>query len=281
MPRPAVFVLLVVLCFGASAGDNHIVADVRKLRLAGELNKALTLAEQIIDAPEASPQLVFDLQLERAKIHDRFGLHNDSRPVVAALDAIRAAKEISSQLDLPAGAEVQLALADYYYRAEMAEREFDTAIKHALRAIFLFREFGDKHHEAEAVHRLGLIHLQRRELDRARELFDESLRVDNEGGPRDFFRGEYERHVGFVYWLQEQYAEALPYFERSLAYRLKAGAVDASLFAAVSLASTLVELGRGEEAMSHLDYALEIADQINSPAGRRRAEAVLARISPE
>ena len=281
MRRSAVGMLLVFLCCAALADDEGIVAEVRELRLKGQLHAAQSLAEDRITATDSAPRLVFELQLELARIHDRFGLHHDARPVATALEAIIAAEEISLQLDKAASAEVQLAYANYYYRAEMAERQFDMASRHARLAILLFRKLGDKHREAEAIHRLGLIHLQRNELDQAHELFDESLRADVEGGARDFFRGEYERHVGFIYWLREQFEEALPYFERSLEYRLKAGAIDASLFAAVSLASTLVELGRDAEALPHLEYALQIADQIDSPAGRRRAEAVLARLTPE
>lgn len=280
MSRPAVAALLVLFSCAALANDD-IVAEVRTLRLAGELSEALAVAGQAVAAPDSSPQVVFDLHLERARIHDRFGLHHDARPVAAALDAIHTARAMLPELDSPAAADVELALADYYYRAEMTERRFENATRHVLYAIFLYQELADKHKEAEAVHRLGLIHLQKRELERARELFDESLRADIEGGARDFFRGEYERHVGFVYWLQDKPAAALPYFERSLEYRLKAGAIDASLFAAVSLASTLVELGRGSEAKPHLDYAFEIADRISSPVGRRRAEAVLARMAGE
>ena len=280
MLRAAVTALLAFLCCAALANDD-LIAEVRELRLAGELNVALAIAEKAIESPESPSQLVFDLHLERARIHDRFGLHHDTRPVAASLEAIHAANRMKRQVDLPAIADIELAYADYYYRAEMADRQFENATRHALYAIYLFREFDNKHKEADAVHRLGLIHLQKRELERARELFDESLRLDVEGGERDFFRGEYERHVGFVYWLNDKPAAALPYFERSLEYRLKAGAIDASLFAAVSLASTLVELGRQAEARPHLDYAFEIADRIDSPVGRRRAEVVLARFTPE
>ena len=279
--RLAVVALLLTLCSLVIANDNAVVAEVRKLRLAGELDHALALAEETIAANDSTPQQVFDLHLEVAKIHDRFGLHNDTRPVAAALDAIHAAKAISEELDTPAGGRVQLALAEYHYRAGMAERDFGWAETYVIRATFIFKKFGLKHREAEAVHLLGLIELQRGNLMVARSLFYDSVRIDAEGGARDFFRGEYERHVGFVYSLQDKPAAALPYFERSLEYRIKAGAIDASLFAAVSLAATLADLGRGDEARPHLDYALAIADRIGSPVGRRRAEAVLARITEE
>ena len=273
--------LLLLSCSIALANETGVVSEVRELRLRGELEQAHLLAEQAVAAPISATQTRFDLHLELARIHDRFGLHNDSRPVVAALQQVVLAAELVPTLGKHAAARSELAFADYYYRAEMQDREFEEAEGYAQRAIAMFDQLDDAHHQAEAVHRLGLIHLQRRELDRARELFEQSLQLDREGGERAFFRGEYERHVGFVYSLREQYEQALPYFERSLKYRLEAGAIDASLFAAISLAATLAELGRSEDARPHLDYAFQIADQIGSPAGRRRAEAVLARITQE
>jgi hypothetical protein len=80
----------------------------------------------------------------------------------------------------------------------MREREFPIAEKHAQLAIDMFHEIGDRHGEAEAVHRLGLIEMQRGNMESAHELFDRSLEVDRAAGERTFFRGEYERHVGFV-----------------------------------------------------------------------------------
>ena len=281
MLRAAVTALLVVVCSAALATDVEVVDRVRALRLQGDLVAAKDLALQVIAADTEPQQIGFDLHLELAKIHDRFGLHLGTRPVAAALEEINVAARIARDLGQSAAADIELALADYHYRADMSERLFETAFMHARQAIVLFAALGDKYGEAEAVHRLGLIHLQRRELHKARQLFDESLQLDAAGGARDFFRGEYERHVGFVYALQDDPTSALPYFERSLEYRIKAGAIDASLFAAVSLASTLIELGRADEARLHLDYALEIADRIPSPVGRQRAEAVLARITPE
>ena len=282
MKRSAFIVALLLFSRSlALAAESEVVTEVRELRLRGDLNDAILLAEQSVAAPVSSIQTRFDLHLELSRIHDRFGLHNDSRPVEAALKQVTLAAELVPTLGEHAAARTELAFADYYYRAEMQEREFEEASRFAQRAIAMFDQLEDAHHEAEAVHRLGLIHLQRRELDRAHELFEQSLQLDREGGERAFFRGEYERHVGYVFYLQENYEEALPYFERSLQYRLEAGAIDASLFAAVTLAATLVELGRPDDARPHLDYALRIADQINSAAGRRRAQAVLARISPE
>jgi tetratricopeptide (TPR) repeat protein len=72
------------------------------------------------------------------------------------------------------------------------------------------------------------------------------------------------------------YAAALPYFRRSLDYRQQAGAIDPALFAAITLASTLVELDRAEEALPHLEYAAGIAESIDSAAGRSRVRDIAA-----
>jgi tetratricopeptide (TPR) repeat protein len=173
---------------------------------------------------------------------------------------------------------IELARADYHYRAEMAAREFPAAIAHAERAIELFNQIGDRHNEAESVHKLGLIEMQMGNLERARQLFEQSLLLDREGGERTFFRGEYERHVGFVIMMQGDNESAIPYFRRSLQRRQEAGAVDASLFAASTLASSLTNAGQLNEAWPIIAYGMMVAQRINSPVGMARIGLVQGRL---
>ena len=254
------------------------ITQVKSMRLAGQLDDARALAESII-ADDADTRLRFESHLELARIHDRIGLHRNTRPVAESLAHVELAGEIAAANpdDAIMQAEVELALADYYYRAEMADREFPLAELHARRAIDRFAASFHKHGQADAVHRLGLIEMQRRDLESARALFDESLEHDHDGGERVFFRGEYERHVGFVILLQGDREAAVPYFERSLKARQEAGAVDASLFAAGTLAASLVELGRLEEARLVLLYAMDVGEIVDSPVGRARVGLTLAR----
>jgi tetratricopeptide (TPR) repeat protein len=218
------------------------------------------------------------VHLELAKIDDRIGLHNNSRPVAESLRNIEAAADLLSADEAHLAAEVQLAYGDYYYRAGMREREFSTATQHTSNAMEQFRAIGDFRGEADAVHRLGLIHLQQGELDRARELFDESLQLDREGGERVWFRGEYERHVGFLYQLSGDLEAALPHYERSLEARIAAQAIDASLFAALTLASAQLQLGNPVDARPHATYALCVAVNISSQEGAARAVRLLEEI---
>lgn len=255
------------------------VEEVRTLRLAGHLDEAHQLATGTATSTR-DQALRFQLFLELARIHDRYGLHRNTRPVTEALRMIEQAAEIAAQHpdNDRMQADIELAKADYYYRAEMIEREFPTAESHASNAIEMFAELGDHHGRAEAVHRMGLIEMQRGSLESARELFEESLEHDIAGGERVFFRGEYERHVGFVILMQGDREAAVPYFERSLAARQEAGAIDASLFAAGTLAASLVELGRLDDARPVLFYATDVGEAVDSPVGRARVGLTLARL---
>jgi tetratricopeptide (TPR) repeat protein len=163
----------------------------------------------------------------------------------------------------------------------MAERDFDQATRYAGLALDSFRELEDAHGQADAMHRFGLISLQKSELDEALGQFEESLRLDQIAGERPLLRADYERHVGFVYGLEGEYAIAVPFFERSLNLRRRAGATDPAMFAAISLASALVQLERDKEAVPHLKYAAAIAQDIDSAAGRARVQAIVDRLRPD
>jgi tetratricopeptide (TPR) repeat protein len=282
MRIPQITIVLVLLATGACAGtaDERLLAEVSSLRLAGELAEARAMAEQALEKSDASADAIL-MHLELARIHDRYGLHNNTRPVAEALRHVQLAESLVEPGEEPSRARVDLAYADYYYRAEMPDREFTTATQHAERAIDLFTALDDWQGGAEAVHRLGLIRMQQGRYEEARDLFDESLALDIRGGERVFFRGEYERHVGFVDYLTGDREAAIPHFERSLQARQEAGAIDASLHAAVSLASTLVESGRAAEAGEHLKYALEIARRIGSRYGEAIALLALGRYHRE
>jgi tetratricopeptide (TPR) repeat protein len=240
---------------------------VRQLRLLGELQAAESLAGEIIDQSETSPADEFALRLELARIHDRYGLHFRRRPVTAALAEIDKATELARDLADSYQAQARLARAYYYYRAEMSGREFPVAIRLLEEALVLMPETSDYHDRAEAVHLRGLIHLQMRELDLARQRFDESLELDKQGGARVFFRGEYERHLGLVYIFQDRPELAIPHLEQSLEARIESGAVDASLFAATLLANQRLRLGQLDAIPPLMAYSQSVLKNLDSPFG--------------
>jgi len=279
LPAGAALALCVcVTTLGALAQEIASIDQVKAARLRGELSSAQAMAQRALATGTLDATGEVMMRLELASIHDRFGLHENTRPVAGALAQVDSAALANVIGDPRLDAAIELARSEFEYRAEMAEREFLRATVHAERARELFAALGDGHGEAEAVHRLGLIRLQQGRLNDARELFDRSLALDRSAGERPFFRGEYERHVAFVELFSGDTEAAIPHFRRSLDARRRAGAIDASLFAANSLASALVDIGRAEEAQPYLDYAMTVARQVSSPVGRARNSLVLGRI---
>jgi tetratricopeptide (TPR) repeat protein len=262
----------------ATAQAPRDIEHIRAARLLGALAEAQQMAEQHLTAGELRPADRVALHLELARIHDRYGLHQNTRPVAEALEHVEAAARAADDDAGELLAAVALARAEMWYRAEMRERTFAEAARHAHQALDLYRQLGDRHGEAEAVHRLGLIALQRRSLDTARAHFEKSRDLDIAAGARPFFQGEYERHIAFVSMFAGDAATAIPHLERSLALRRASGAIDASMFAANTLASALVAVGRAEEARAPLLYAVTVADALASPVGRARNGLVAGRL---
>ncbi|GJL94808.1 MAG: hypothetical protein DHS20C05_12130 [Hyphococcus sp.] len=259
---------------------QNYLETITDLRLAGDVDDAHEAATGILECTLEPTERV-DLLVELAKIEDRIGLHQNTRPVTAAREALDQAEAYAVRIGGASLAAVTLARADYHYRAEMSERKFSLAEAATKDAITMFEALGDKHGQADAVHRLGLIHFQRRandpetELATASELYDQSLVLDKEGGARKLFCGEYGRHVGYIYYVRNEYEEAIPHFENSLSCRVEAGAIDAAMFAAQTLGSTLVQADRAEEALAPLLYGLLVSSRINSPVGKARISVTL------
>jgi tetratricopeptide (TPR) repeat protein len=261
-----------------AAQETDPLRRIRDFRLAGNLAQARELADQRLAGDSLDPSLAVHLHLELARIHDRIGLHQNTRPVAAAMEHVRAAAAAVRKPNPPLEAAIELARAEYLYRTELGKREFPGATASARRAVAAYQRLGDRHGEAEAVHLLGLISLQRGDLKAARQVLDRSLALDSAAGARAEFQGEYERHIGYVALFEGDTAAAIPHLERSLALRRQVGAIDASLFAATTLAGALVDQGRLEDARPHVLYAMTVAAGLDSPYGRAQLALVVAKL---
>jgi tetratricopeptide (TPR) repeat protein len=249
---------------------------VHALRLQGKLAGARAVAEQILAAGPLDPRSEVALRLELARVHDRIGLHENTRPVKEALQQIEAAAALAARAP-GTEADIDYARAQYHYRAEMDGRQFPLAMLHAQRALDRYRAAKDRFGEADAVHLQGLIRFQRGEPELARTLFDRSLELDRAAGERPLFRGDYERHVGFLDQQRGDLASAIRRFEESLRLRRSAGDIDASLFAANTLASALVAAGRLADSAAPLLEAMMLAEALGSKSGKARNGLVLGR----
>lgn len=258
--------------------DLATFEQVRRIRLEGKLGRAEEKALNFIDSNESSIDQKHQMRLELATIYDRQSLHDGTRPSAKALDQLRYLEAEASALSAEVEAGLNYGFARYFYRAEMPERKFELAETYFTRALEAYKSLGDIYGQAEAVHLHGLIEMQRGNYERAGVLFDESLQLDELAGARMFFRGEYDRHMGFVLYLTGKTAESLPYFRRSAKARDAAGATDPLAFAKITLASVLNELGNDEESLTIAEDAMALARMIESKVAQSRAQSVIDRI---
>ena len=259
------------------ANVEEAMESIDTARYAGRLEEAMTAAAHLLECGSLDADERITLHLRLATMHDRVGLHRNTRPVEAALRQVLAAEAIARDASPRSRAAVEAAFAKYFYRAEMAGRKFERAEQHAREALRLYAALDDAAGRADAAHSLGLIHLQRGELEHAQMRFDESLRLEEKTHvPRPEMLADYHRHTAFVLVRSGTPELALPHFRKSFEQRLNGGLIDASIFAAISVGATLIELGRADEAAGILDYAVDTAISIDSPVGEARAIGALA-----
>jgi len=258
---------------------DAIKISITKIHLKGELSKAVELSNDVLQCSNISLEDQVEIHLMLATIYDRMGLHNYTRPHPQNLAQIKIASSLNNNHGIRSQAKINLAYAEYYYRAEMSERLFPKAESFALKALKGFRLVKDLYGESDANHTLGLIHLQKNDFVQSRTYFDLSLKVENMSTvPRPRILADYQRHIGFIHFKLDEMERALPYFVRSFNIRRDSGIDDAALFAAHSLASVLVNLGRTKEAYKAINYATTMAKKLNSSYGTMISLSAMGKI---
>ncbi len=267
----------------AICGDHQDkITAITKTHLKGDLDEAITLIEEALNCPDLPTHQAIDYHLILATIYDRKGLHNHSRPHPETLRNIELAVSRLEGSESRSHAQVNLSYAEFYYRAEMQNRKFTKASEYALAAIAGFEKVDDLFGQSDAVHALGLIHLQRNELDEARKYFDRSLALEELTlAPRARILADYERHIGFIESRSDHKEEALIHFQKSFEIRRDSGIDDAALFAGQTLASTLLELGKTKEALAPISYSVRVSERIQSHYGKMISYYVLGLVTEQ
>ena len=226
----------------AIASDNP-AAEVRLAVMLGDIVNRRNLHHGITDDPKLSARLDHALQLAMA---------SKNKSLIGAAHQI---------------------LAQYYYSRELEDGQvFPNARHHAALALENYRITGDVFQQGVAVHQQGLIALQERQLQDARQLFEESLQLARMDRIDPKFEADYHRHVGFVDLLNENMASAIAHFRLSPPLRREAGFRDGEMFSLITLGSVLAGEGAFEEAASFLAAAAELASNIDTPIGHMRID---------
>lgn len=273
----SLMIILAQTMSSMNCGDiDALIARVDRDFKEGNLEVAISQADHGLSCSNTTIDQRVTLHLKLSGIHDRIGLHNNSRPVAAALRSVESAFALADQADLASRAAINLAKARYYYRAEAPDSDYPTSRKFARAALIQFEELGDLHGQADIVHLMGLFHMQRQELGKAQKRFEHSLELEIQtGASRPIMLADYERHTGFIHQLSGDLEQAIEKFERSYVIRRDSGLTDQAMFAAASLGRALISANRAEEAEAVLEFALNTAEELNSPEGRARVGLVL------
>ena len=99
---PVIFLL--VAC--TTTLEAATLVEIEELRLSGELSKALVLAEEQVRQPGISAVEKVARHLELARIHDRIGLHQNTRPVAESLVNIESALILAAEAGSASAAEI-------------------------------------------------------------------------------------------------------------------------------------------------------------------------------
>lgn len=260
-------------------GTTSILEQATALKMNTDYDEAERLLLDALHDAETLDDAALEIRLtvKLGDIINRRNLHRNIIDDPALLARLERALNLAvgvGRSDL-IGAAHQV-LAQYHYRRELAaDRLFPLTDQHATLALESFQAVADSYEAGVAVHRQGLIALQKRNLDEARELFDESLRLTRTDKHDPRFEADYHRHIGFVEMLSGNTESAIIHFRQSIPLRREASFRDGVMFSLITLGSVLVNVGKIEEAVPLLTEADDIADSIGSPVGMTRADLYL------
>lgn len=152
--------------------------------------------------------------------------------------------------------------------------ELQRAIELFEQQLTIAREVGDRRGEGNALGNLGNVYADLHNLQRAIELYEQALVIDREIGDR---RGEGQDlgNLGNAYANLGETRRALELFEQRLVIARELGDRFGEGTALFSTGLVLYELGERTKAVAHVEAALEIYEQIESPYTKRaRAKLV-------
>lgn len=205
----------------------------------------------------------------------------------------------------------------YSRRINLAEGDYERPLSHFKRALELRRAAGDARGVLESMFRVGLIHERKDEsaqaiaiyeaamrlagagyplersnlarhlayqhqgrgdLDRALELFTQSLELREQAGFA-LTRPSALASIGDLYRRKQDYPKALDYGRRALAEAERLRASRFIVGALISIGQTHAAAGEREPALEHLRRADSLADEIGYVSGARRAREESAKLA--
>jgi tetratricopeptide (TPR) repeat protein len=204
----------------------------------------------------------------------------------------------------------------YSRRINLSEGDYERPLAHFERALRLRRSAGDLRGEIESLFRVGLIHERKDESDKAIAIYEEGMRLAGNGYPLERSniarhlayqhqgRGDLDRalelftqslelreqagfvltrpsaltSIGDLHRRRGDYRMALDFGRRALAEAERLGATRFVVGALLSLGQTHAAAGERNLAQEHFDRAASLAERIDFVSGVTRAREEAAKL---
>jgi adenylate cyclase len=139
---------------------------------------------------------------------------------------------------------------------------YDQAMDHFQRCLDIFKERGDEAHIAEAIHHIGKIHQVKGEFDEALDHFNRSLEIRLRLGDK-IAAATSLTALGDLHIAMREYPRALASCAKSLKLAGEMQVVQEQKEACQCLYNAYKAMGRGNEALVHLEKIGELDKQLN------------------
>ena len=154
---------------------------------------------------------------------------------------------------------------------------FEQALKHAEQAMWIAGRMNHPHTLVEAHAALGVVNLERGDLQTAERVFEQGITLLRRGSARDV---NVLSGLGYVHALSGRLAEALPLLEETVKGGPSISAMGSGLAVRMSrLADAYRRVGRTEEALKHAIGAIDLARKHHERANEAIALRVVADIT--
>ena len=266
------FSLLLVItiattCYAQNHSSTHnILEKSKKLNYKGHFSKGIRLLEESISETSGGHQLMLHLALGYSLLRQSF--HKNQLDSTA----LKVFQEVEKQAIAKGYKKLQSAALNaqgfYYFKKGSDWLQQGLELLEKSRTIFPLGS--DPALDSKNAYYTGIIYQRQDEHALAWAQFQQSLSASKEAG-LVFMQGENERHIGYAYFFEKNFEEAVSHFETSLHLRNSIGYKDGAIFANVTLAQTLELMKQYPEAKKACSRAVKDAKSIKSDLGLARA----------
>lgn len=265
--------------------ESGLIRDLfkksKEYRMAGSLGESKEVLEACLaltSGREDRDSLIVGLKIELANVLLRKSFHY-KQVDSTSLDLLKESLALARQIEnVKLIGDALQGLGHYYFK--LGSENWNEGLE-VLDESLKYRAIAKDNYGFSRSHfTIGLIHQRRGELEKAGTQFKASLEYALLTGSK-YMEGENQRHLGYQFYLRNDFRNAMPHFLNSLRLREAIHYTDGAIFAAITVGQTYLRLDQKAIGIEYLERGLDYAIEMNSPAGMQRAYWTLAQVYAE